>query len=218
MTARKIGARIQKIGDLPGEMPHFPAEIDYGREILGAGSNFEILEITWPPGRFCEIHDHGASCANIFVSGIVESRTFDENEGLLKMTGREIIDGSSNLGFLEVRKGEIHQMGNPSEEFAVSLHIYRDDGSAAENGYRLFDMISGAIRRSNGPAYFFPQAHTPDPMERTCSFVDVADEILHAETALAHINRRIRDSPKRELLNLRVLLEERISRRRTSAL
>ena len=217
MTAKKICERFEKIGDLPEKVPFFPAEVDYGREILGAGENFEILEITWPPGRFCEIHDHGASRADIFISGLLESRTFVENNGLLKMTEREIVNGKSNLGFLQVKKGEIHQMGNPSKDFAVSIHLYYDDGTSPEDGYRLFDMVSGAIRRSKGPAYFFPQAHTPDPVERTCSFADINDEILHAETALAHLKRRIRDSPKRELLNLCVLLEERISQGRPLA-
>lgn len=95
----------------------------YGRRVLLSTSNFEVLLMTFSPGRECPPHDHGASEGLMLVClGVAEHRIYRREAGNLKLVQATRKPAES---ILEAPVGCIHAMGNGSTtERLVTLHVY----------------------------------------------------------------------------------------------
>ena len=156
-VAREVIAEadVRREDLLPWADLQHPLADSYGRKMVHKDPSFEVMVMSWAPGDFSAIHDHGqAEWGAVQIFGAAEHATFRMESGILKTIDRE-----------QVRPGEIvkvgcdliHQMGNPSAtEPFLSLHVYGstrplDDITADA---RLFDLDNEQIQRVNGGVFF----------------------------------------------------------------
>ncbi len=132
-----------------------PAADSYGRKLVFKADNFEIMVMSWRPGDFSTIHDHGhTQWGAVQVFGPAEHATFRYDE-----------DGLMTLARWQMKPGEVvgvshhlvHQMGNPTpDKFFLSLHVYGtyDSQENVTGEARLFDLENARIHRVNGGVFF----------------------------------------------------------------
>ncbi len=136
------------------DFDHSPAD-SYGRKLVYQGDNFEIMVMSWRPGDFSTIHDHGyTQWGAVQVFGPAEHATFRQEEGQLITLARWRMKEGDAIG---VSHQLVHQMGNPTENtFFMSLHVY-GTYEAVDNVTgmaRLFDLEHEQIHRVNGGVFF----------------------------------------------------------------
>ena len=134
----------------------YPAEDSYGRKMIHHGPNFEILTMSWRPGSFSMIHDHGHTrwgAVQIFGPAEHATMRIDEDERLITTSRGPVAPGET----VAVGHSLIHQMGNPTEDTRFqSLHIYglRDDVDVVTGDARMFDVENAKIWRGDGGVFF----------------------------------------------------------------
>lgn len=132
-----------------------PMSDSYGRKLVLQGPHFEIMVMSWAPGDFSGIHDHGfTSWGAVQVFGPAEHATF-----------RIEVDELSTLARWDMKNGEvigvnhqlIHQMGNPNENISfLSLHVYGTSENQANitGDARVFALDHPVIQRVDGGVFF----------------------------------------------------------------
>lgn len=108
---------------------HLPSPLPtntYGRDLLHAGSDYEIVLATWPVGVGTPIHNHGAYSSHGMVrvlKGEIYNRVYAP-DGIEKV--KFLYDETYNAGdMIAVPTGLLHCMGNNlKNDFSMSLHVY----------------------------------------------------------------------------------------------
>jgi cysteine dioxygenase len=129
-----------------------PVTDGYGRALVHAGDNFEIMVMSWNPRDQTAIHNHGyTTWGAVQVFGNLEHASFHCKDNFLytlhkeKLTHGEVISVSQKL---------IHQMGNASDQPVLSLHVYgRDvksdnitsDSFIYEAGKHEIQVVNGGV-------------------------------------------------------------------------
>ncbi len=143
-----------------------PANESYGRRQLYANNNFCIYLMSWSPGDFTAIHDHGTTqwgCVLALDDFAHRLYQFKENKLVLK----------DNTSFLKgqiasVHRDVIHMMGNPGKKRALSIHIYgtnEPDSKVAQQS-RIFYPEIRKMTYTEGAAYLFnPQNNANDLLD-----------------------------------------------------
>ncbi|MEY2904600.1 MAG: hypothetical protein RJA52_616 [Bacteroidota bacterium] len=128
-----------------------PQEDSYGRKLIYEGKNFELMVMSWVPGDFSAIHDHGStSWGAVKVFGPAEHAVFEiKNNQIITLDRWDL----KPLEVIGVNHKMIHQMGNPTEDQSfLSLHVY---GFENEMGpARLFDLYRQKIQFVEGGVFF----------------------------------------------------------------
>jgi SAM-dependent methyltransferase/predicted metal-dependent enzyme (double-stranded beta helix superfamily) len=150
------------------ELEH-PIRDSYGRKLIFDGGYFEMMAMSWTPGDFSAIHDHGyTQWGAVQVFGPAEHSVFLEQDGDI-----------TTLSRAEVKPGEVmavghqlvHQLGNPSNTNFMSFHMYgcyeKSKGGVTADA-RIFDLEEGSIQRTDGGVFFaMPEnqikRHEPGP-------------------------------------------------------
>lgn len=136
------------------EFNHAP-EDSYGRKLIYQGDNFELLVMSWDPGDFSTIHDHGNTAwGAVQIFGPAEHATFRLEDGHLSTLARWQVTTNDILG---VSHSLIHQMGNPTlDQSFVSLHIYglNQDNRKITGDSRIFALEKDQIQRHDGGVFF----------------------------------------------------------------
>lgn len=129
-----------------------PPKADYGRSIIHASAELEVIIATWPAGNWSAIHDHGPTEFGVVLPlGPVAHRVYAWRDGaLLPVRSETAVAGT----LLPVGRSLIHQMGNDGTETVFTLHVYLRDKDADEEGVRVFDLENGRILRATGGAFF----------------------------------------------------------------
>ncbi len=132
-----------------------PIADGYGRKMLYDGGNFEIMVMSWRPGDFAAIHDHGyTEWGAVQIFGPAEHATFRIEDDKLVTLRRWVFTPGDVVG---VGHELIHQMGNNTKDtFFLSLHVYGvfDDIESVTGDARLFDLCKDEIQRINGGVFF----------------------------------------------------------------
>ena len=140
-----------------------PAEDSYGRKLVYADHGFEVMVMSWQPGDFSAIHDHGyTQWGAVQIFGPAEHATFRIEDNKLETTAPwQGVPGS----ILPVQHDLIHQMGNPSQQPFLSLHIYglEEEVVSITGDARLFDPVQAKIQRVDGGVFF---ALPPDQISK----------------------------------------------------
>ena len=148
-------ANIQVEDLVPWEDFDHPVEDSYGRKLIYQGDNFEIMVMSWNPGDFSAIHDHGnTKWGAVQIFGPAEHATFRLEEGYLSTLARWRVNSGDVVG---VSHSLIHQMGNPTEDQTfISLHIYgvHDKIDKITGDSRIFELDKGQIQRVDGGVFF----------------------------------------------------------------
>ncbi len=132
-----------------------PVQDSYGRKLVYKEENFEIMVMSWRPGDFSAIHDHGfTQWGAVQVFGPAEHATFREEDDVLYTLARWQMKPGELVG---VSHKLVHQMGNPTRDaFFLSLHVYgtHEPVSHVTAMARLFDLETAQIHRVNGGVFF----------------------------------------------------------------
>ncbi len=132
-----------------------PIGDSYGRKLIYKGDNFEIMTMSWRPGDFSTIHDHGhTQWGAVQVFGPAEHATFRVNEGKISTLARWTMKERDAVG---VHHTLVHQMGNAThDKFFLSLHVYGEpeDIDNVTGDARVFDLENQTIQRVDGGVFF----------------------------------------------------------------
>jgi 3-mercaptopropionate dioxygenase len=103
--------------------------------------SFSVLAIVWREGQWTSIHDHVTWCVFAGVQGEVAEERYrlDGDGARLVPAGRQRHPVGSTA--CEIPPGDIHRLGNPHVETAITLHVYGTDvdrlGTSARRTYDL---------------------------------------------------------------------------------
>jgi len=131
-----------------------PHRDGYGRKLVYDGGFFEIMVMSWVPGDFSAIHDHGtAQWGAVESFGEAEHAVFALREGRLETRVRcpfragEVYPVTHEL---------IHQMGNPDRAPFCSLHLYGsyDHKGDVTGDSRIYDLWADEIQLVTGGVFF----------------------------------------------------------------
>lgn len=192
-TPVQIKEILLEINILPEElMPwadfeHSVAD-SYGRKLVYDGGHFEIMVMSWMPGDFSAIHDHGATqWGAVQCFGAAEHYIYRFTKGIL----RTLDTAHYRPGMVRaVDHSLIHQMGNSGTEPFLSLHVYgcaQPKGAITGNA-RIFDLLEETIQYTDGGVFFcLPDAQ----VNRRFSGVqgDLQTTLRHHQQMQARIRR-----------------------------
>lgn len=135
------------------DFEHSPAD-SYGRKLVAQGANFEVMAMSWLPGDFSAIHDHGhTQWGAVQIFGQAEHATFRIREQQLRTTARWQVQPGD---ILPVGHDLIHQMGNPTQQPFMSLHVYGFPAPIdnVTGDARIYDPVKGIIQQVDGGVFY----------------------------------------------------------------
>lgn len=168
-----------------------PAEDCYGRKMVYDGGFFDMMVMSWNPGDFSALHDHGyAQWGSVQAFGAAEHAIFWVQDHEIRTLSRQVMKAGQIIG---VGNQLVHQMGNSGQEKYLSLHIYgdynREESVTADA--RIFDLDDEDIHRADGGAFF---ALPLDQIKKreTCPTPDFLTRLRHQ----VELMRRVRQGEK----------------------
>lgn len=160
----------------------------YGRLLLCGGANFELMVMSWAPGDYSAIHDHGvAEWGAVRYFGAADHIVFEESDGLLSLKQRLTMHVDDVYA---VDRSLIHLMGNPTDRAFVSLHLYgRTQAADSITGSaRIFDLYEHKIQRTDGGVFFcLPESNIK--RREPCPEAEPPIRLLHHQLMLARLER-----------------------------
>jgi predicted metal-dependent enzyme (double-stranded beta helix superfamily) len=159
MSITKVATYVQEadidVADLlPFADYDHPKNDGYGRKMVVECEHYEIMVMTWNPGDFSAVHDHGyTSWGAVQVFGHVLHHTFAVKHDVFTITKKEIL---ANRTIVKVNNPLIHQMGNVTSSPYLTLHIYGNSehsGNITDDA-RIFELENGLIKHTSGGAFF----------------------------------------------------------------
>jgi predicted metal-dependent enzyme (double-stranded beta helix superfamily) len=102
----------------------------YGRNrvFICPGDRFSVLAMVWPPGISTPIHDHRDWCALGLYRGEIEETRYDPATVTARRATASphatIRHRTGAVAHLPVDAPNIHRIHNPTEEVAISIHVY----------------------------------------------------------------------------------------------
>jgi len=132
----------------------YPVSDSYGRKMAHNGGFFEVMIMSWRPGDYSAIHDHGkAEFGAVKIFGDVEHAIFKLEDQKFTTISRERVESGTTL---KVTPSLIHQMGNPGESNFFTLHVYGNvdlDGGITSEA-RIFDYSRNELLFVNGGIFY----------------------------------------------------------------
>lgn len=131
-----------------------PTADSYGRRLIYSKGNFEMMAMSWAPGDFSAIHDHGhTQWGAVQVFGPAEHATFRVDEGRISTLSRTQFNPGDVVG---VSHTLVHQMGNPTDEYFMTLHVYGrpEDIDNVTGDARVYDLERETIQRVDGGVFY----------------------------------------------------------------
>ena len=131
-----------------------PARDSYGRNLVFRGKHFEVMVMTWLPGDFSAIHDHGAArWGAVQCFGVAKHYVYTFEQCCLhRLVAANLFPGAIHA----FNHSLVDQMGNSSDRTFLSLHVYGCDTitESITSDARVFDLLEGSIQHTNGDAFF----------------------------------------------------------------
>ncbi|EDX84092.1 Cysteine dioxygenase type I family [Synechococcus sp. PCC 7335] len=166
-----LDANISTEDLLPWADFDHPAADSYGRRLVFHGGHFEIMVMSWVPGDFSAIHDHGATeWGAVQCFGAAEHLIYrlETNSGEAedirlavgysegrRLSQPEVAPYSPGM-VREVNHSLIHQMGNASDQAFLSLHVYGrlENAQNITGNAKVFDLFEQTIQHTDGGVFF----------------------------------------------------------------
>lgn len=136
-----------------------PVADSYGRKLVYKEDNFEIMVMSWQPGDFSGLHDHGfTQYGAVQVFGEAEHAVFHVEEDTIRTLARWTLKPGEAVS---VSHSLVHQMGNPGSKRFLSLHVYGTPDSLENvtGEARVFDLHRQVIQRVDGGVFFALPSH-----------------------------------------------------------
>ena len=101
---------------------NYPQSETYGRKVAHSGDSFDVLIMSWRPGNYSAIHNHGyAQWGAVIPFGPLHNHLFKVQNKQIQLVEQQLLEPGKPIF---VTNDMIHQMGNPSGKNHCSLHIY----------------------------------------------------------------------------------------------
>ena len=163
-----------------------PVQNSYGRKLVKQGRNFELMVMSWAPGDYSAIHDHGiAEWGAVQYFGAADHIIFKEHNRVLTTETRMTMSISSVYA---VDHSLIHLMGNPGDAPFISLHLYGRENPAdtITSNARIFDLWEQRIQRTDGGVFFsLPESEVLS--RETAPEADSQTRLLHHQLMLNRV-------------------------------
>ena len=173
-----------------------PKEDGYGRKLVVAEDHFEIMVMSWQPGDFSSVHDHGyTTWGAVQVFGNVMHHCFAEKDGVFQVKSKDILPYGT---IIEVTNPLIHQMGNVTTKPYLTLHIYGDNEYVGDvtSDSRIYELENNMIKETTGGAFF----NLPDDKvynTRSMGEIDY-NTLIHQASILMQYYQRYDEDTARE--------------------
>ncbi len=149
-----LEAQVKQEDLLPWADFEHPVADSYGRKLAYKEGHFEIMVMSWLPGDFSSLHDHGfTQYGAVQVFGAAEHAVFHVEEDSIRTLARWTLQPGE---VVSVSHSLVHQMGNPGTERFLSLHVYGtpEAPESITGEARVFDLHRQVIQRVNGGVFF----------------------------------------------------------------
>ena len=189
-AALLAGARLGPADLIRWQDLRHPVAGSYGRKLIARGPHFELMLMSWVPGDYSAIHDHGrAEWGAVRYFGVADHVVFNLDDDMLSIRERMRTDYDDVCA---VDADLIHLMGNPGDRPFLSLHLYgrAEADPAITGGARIFDLFEGRIQRTDYGAFFYLPEHQIGRRE-TGPRADAETRLLHHRLMLARIERML---------------------------
>jgi predicted metal-dependent enzyme (double-stranded beta helix superfamily) len=118
-------------------------------------ASFSVCSLVWCQGQATPIHDHAAWCVvGVYEGTERETRYRLEGSGddlRLVTIGTYEMSGGEAAGFA-ADGNDIHRVANPTDQRAISIHIYGADigalGTSIKQRYDHLPIVEGASLRA----------------------------------------------------------------------
>ena len=147
-------AAVKKAELLPYEAFDHPETDNYGRKLICDRGQYEVMVMSWNPGAYSSIHNHGSTqwgCVQVF--GHARHHSYTYRKQTLALARTETLPAGR---VMKVNHTLIHQMGNPGPDPFLSLHIYGTHvaGKGITDRAANYDVQRGQIVYASGGAFF----------------------------------------------------------------
>ena len=149
-----LNANIQVEDLMPFANYDHPVEDCYGRAMVHHGEGFEIMVMSWKPGDYSSIHNHGYTEWGVVQTfGNTLHLLYNLKDDKLSLAKKEILVAGAAV---KVNNALIHQMGNATTDPYLTLHVYgsntkeEDITADAKN----FDLAGDQVIYTCGGAFF----------------------------------------------------------------
>lgn len=158
LTAERVKALVEQSGITQADLEpyaafeHDPAD-GYGRKMIYDGGSFEIMAMSWNPGDYSSIHNHGYTQWGVVqVFGNVHHFIYKIKDNKIDFAKREILPAGATV---KVVNAMVHQMGNPSTGRYMTLHIYGSNTrqSAVTADARNYELEFDRVTHTTGGAF-----------------------------------------------------------------
>ncbi len=165
-----------------------PLADSYGRQMVHDGGYFEMMVMSWVPGDYSAIHDHGQTqWGAVQLFGNAEHAVFQLQDGELQVRDRSVFESGAVIA---VAHDLIHQMGNIGQPQYLTFHLYGtyDRASGVTADARVFDLEEGAVQFTDGGVFFtLPEAAIQRREEGLTA--DFATRLRHDVELLRRLHR-----------------------------
>ncbi|MEN8249633.1 MAG: cysteine dioxygenase family protein [Bacteroidota bacterium] len=159
MTISKVVDYVEKAAITEEDLLPFadfdhPVEDGYGRKLAVGEDHFEIMVMSWKPGDFSAVHDHGyTTWGAVQVFGNVMHHSFVNKDDVFQLSSKEILPYGT---IIKVNNPLIHQMGNVTTKPYMTLHIYGDNEYVGDvtTDSKIYELENNLIKETTGGAFF----------------------------------------------------------------
>jgi cysteine dioxygenase len=128
-----------------------PPEESYGRHTIYQDNKIKVLFMTWCPGDFTAIHNHGpAEWGFVYAFDEITHRVYEQQDNQISLKNSETFKAGQ---LARVSSGLIHMMGNTSAKAALSLHIYGIDNTIPIDHAKVYQPEQSKVVETCGPAF-----------------------------------------------------------------
>lgn len=90
---------------------------------VAADDSFSIVSFVWQPGQWTPIHDHTVWGVIGIYQGLERTEVYEQQGDSLIKT--RVIDANvGEVGAVSPSIGDVHRVGNVSDDTAISIHVY----------------------------------------------------------------------------------------------
>lgn len=125
------------LGGLCSNALRTPSSGGYTRHVAHADpqGRFTIVYLVWPPGQFSPVHGHHTWCAYRVVKGELSETLYTWNEQeQCAQAQHNTCRKAGDIATAAPGLGQIHRLGNMSDDVAISLHVYGIDHQVLTTG------------------------------------------------------------------------------------
>ena len=183
-----------------------PIEDCYGRHLVHETDQYEVMVMSWNPGDYSSIHNHGYTQWGVVqVFGNTHHFTYHIKDETLCFSKKEIIPSGS---IVKVNNALIHQMGNTSGAPYLTLHVYgvNEKDNGITDDAMNFDLAFDRISYTSGGAFF---KLTPEAISRTEPGIMPSEEVF-IHYAYLFMDYCLRQEPSEEISEIKERLVQKM--------